>query len=1095
MPLSSRVLADKTRATVMAWRELSLHPRLQYVCDETNAVLGIDLERANLSGTLPEDLGSLIHLQWLNFRDNPQLTGPIPINLQVLGCLAGADFGGTGMRCSGADALEYQKAEVAECPALREFPPSLLSTSPFFVNLTGPPPPSTIDSLCPLPYFLQFAQEGRDSVLWNDHFEEPVRCKSRIRCRNVLQMLPIALSCVPVRAFTMTQRVSLGQEVPLGPVQGQQYVEELLNFTSQNLPPIFNEVAGEQGLARGVIKLDPHYYNYEGCECVDADTEPVYMPAPQLPEPSFLVARNVPEIFRWLVPTLSSNGGAEYPRLLRCVKKNDDPLALQITISVAGLLSAAFLVVLTVFIFVHRNEIAFGIVKIQRLYMKRRSMPGFSTYRKLNRFLKSLFEPEDRGVATATASAAQLPEAALPVVVVSCALICPPDLREAPEWDVAVASFTRVCRKSMEKCCGAEHLDEGQRASVFTGIFHEPGDAVQFALLTQFMLLRYPWPKKATGAPHTCQFARCPDLGYQYEGRRLVCCGPACSMGITMGKVTGVARGLKRRKFSNLYGEYREEPHGPIARAELLASSCPDGRVLLQSDVYAYVSGGLADVSKRVESSLHSGFCERSQRFGRKTLQAVSSVCSCRGKRSKRLPERSSVLGDLGGAEPHEPRPSETPVMSETTVSVNAPAEQAGDPLWCYPVVLAIGRYRLLAEGVGRTLKSRPVMVQPSTTSIRYSTPSPSLTYYPTDLSKAQTRVTWVDKADGGSCCVEIDLFELVPRCLLERVIRRPEQQLSGEQLTPGFLDAPGARESLQSDLTPPPPPKGSWTLQSSMARPPLPEITVAFVAGEKLGDLSIVDESLYDAMLACYNCCVQLAVSATGGYVCQELGGIFMLAFSSPAAALEFALLLQYVLMEAAWDESLLQLKSAGTVIEGSQLLFRGVRARCGIFKGIPSCVVPHRTTGRADVFGTIVNRAARFQSAAYGGQILMSDDVHRDAQEAWSAGARGGDDRPMAVRVVARDIGRFRFKGVETSYRIVELTPAALQARQSHIPSRPPAGKSRMLRTGKGRIGESRVHLPDARALVAQHQVGMEPFDRPDSLQVKPRKSLFLQ
>ena len=123
------------------------------------------------------------------------------------------------------------------------------------------------------------------------------------------------------------------------------------------------------------------------------------------------------------------------------------------------------------------------------------------------------------------------------------------------------------------------------------------------------------------------------------------------------------------------------------------------------------------------------------------------------------------------------------------------------------------------------------------------------------------------------------------------------------------------------------------------------------------------------------------------------------------------------------------------------------------------------------------------------------MSDEVHRDAQDAWKAGASGGGDRSAAVRVVARDIGRFRFKGVETSYRIIGLTPAALQARQSHIPSRPPAGKSRMLRSGKGRIGESRVHLPDARALVARHQVGMEPFDRPHSLQLNPRRSIFLQ
>ena len=1102
---TSRILAGKARGTYEAWKNLRLNPRLSYVCDETNAVMSIDLGSSNLSGTLPEDLGSLTHLQWLNFNNNSLLEGPLPINLQVLGCLAGADFAKTGMYCSSNGALKDEKAGE-ECPAL-------LSTKPFSKNLTE----GTIDSLCPMPFFLGFAKEGTDSEIWDEPVEEPNRCnetKSRIRCRNVVQNVPLASTCLPVRAFSTAQRVALQEEDPRGPVKGQEYVQNLLNFTSLTLPQIFRDENVEMSLHRGVVKLDPQYFNYQGCKCVDNNMESKTEPAPQPPKSPVLPSNwtgsnsatrgdeeddegSVGGLLRWLVPQLSSSDGAEsiepeLELLLRCEEKSNDRLAVLIGISVAGFISAVLSLFLSVFIFTHRNEIAFGILRRQRRYAKARSMPGFSTSRKLNRYLESLFEQEDRGAAV-TASAAQSQAGALPVVVVSCALICPPDLREAPEWDLAVAAFTRVCRKNTENFCGAEHVDEGQRASVFTGVFHEPGDAVQFALSTQFRLLRYPWPGKATRAPHTYQLALCPDLGYEHDGRRLVFCGPACSMGIAMGEVTGVARGYgsfrgrQRSRLSNLYGEYREEPFGPIARAELLAGSSPDGRVLIQSDVYAYVSGDLLDVSKRVESSLHSSIFERSQRFGRKALQAVSSMFSCRGKSSKILPERPSVLADASGANPREARPSKSP-----QVRVISTVEQAGDALWCYPVVLAVGRYRLVSDGMRRSLKSGPVASLPNT-SIGYSTPSPSHGYYRTQLSKAATHATWVDQAGGGSCCAEIDLFELVPRCLLERVIRRRQQQLAGEQVTPGFLDAPGALESLQSEMAPPPPPQGSSTLQSSMSRPLMPEITMAFVAGEKLDDLSIVDDALYDAALDCYNCCVQLAVSATGGYVCQELGGTFMLVFASPAAALEFALLLQYVLMEAAWDESLLELKSAGTVTDGSQLLFRGVRARCGIFKGTPSCVVPHRTTGRADVFGTIVNRAARFQSSAYGGQILVSDDVHRDAREAWNAGARGGGDQPVAERVVIRDIGRFRFKGVETSYRIIEMIPAALQARQRHVPGRPPAGKSIMVRSGKGQIGESLVHLPDARALVARHQVGMPPLDRPDSL--TRRMSLFLQ
>lgn len=52
--------------------------------------------------------------------------------------------------------------------------------------------------------------------------------------------------------------------------------------------------------------------------------------------------------------------------------------------------------------------------------------------------------------------------------------------------------------------------------------------------------------------------------------------------------------------------------------------------------------------------------------------------------------------------------------------------------------------------------------------------------------------------------------------------------------------------------------------------------------------------------------------------------------------------------------------------------VVFRGPRVKMGIYAGVPSRVVPHTTTGRADYFGPVVNRAARYcHAAARGGQV----------------------------------------------------------------------------------------------------------------------------
>lgn len=56
----------------------------------------------------------------------------------------------------------------------------------------------------------------------------------------------------------------------------------------------------------------------------------------------------------------------------------------------------------------------------------------------------------------------------------------------------------------------------------------------------------------------------------------------------------------------------------------------------------------------------------------------------------------------------------------------------------------------------------------------------------------------------------------------------------------------------------------------------------------------------------------------------------------------------------------------------------FRGPRVRIGLYRGIPTRVVPHSTTGRADYFGPLVNRAARYcHTAAHAGQVVAAREL----------------------------------------------------------------------------------------------------------------------
>lgn len=114
-------------------------------------------------------------------------------------------------------------------------------------------------------------------------------------------------------------------------------------------------------------------------------------------------------------------------------------------------------------------------------------------------------------------------------------------------------------------------------------------------------------------------------------------------------------------------------------------------------------------------------------------------------------------------------------------------------------------------------------------------------------------------------------------------------------------------------------------------------------------------------------------SIEAAGGYVFKTVGDSFCAAFSTAPAAIDAALNAQRAIGAYAWPTSL------------------PIKVRMGLHSG--SCEERDR-----DYFGPVVNRTARLEGAAHGGQVLVSGVTAE-----LTAGAAG---------VFLRDLGPHRLK-----------------------------------------------------------------------------------
>jgi class 3 adenylate cyclase len=137
--------------------------------------------------------------------------------------------------------------------------------------------------------------------------------------------------------------------------------------------------------------------------------------------------------------------------------------------------------------------------------------------------------------------------------------------------------------------------------------------------------------------------------------------------------------------------------------------------------------------------------------------------------------------------------------------------------------------------------------------------------------------------------------------------------------------------------------------------------VVICFVHTVGLGDDDGSENRNHNLMKLSKNVRKLLLRSDPPGYECQEDNGCWMLAFGSVDKAVMFGMMLMESIREGGAKEHLL-----GDV--DCENMYK-----IGIVSGPFTSMGPHKTSGLADYFGPIVNRAARVTSSCEPGQLCV--------------------------------------------------------------------------------------------------------------------------
>lgn len=543
---------------------------------------------------------------------------------------------------------------------------------------------------------------------------------------------------------------------------------------------------------------------------------------------------------------------------------------------------------------------------------------------------------------------------------------------QALAMDLATEIHDKLMRRLIPKFCGYEVTTEGDS---FTIAFHDPLDAIQYCLAAQVELLQQTWPEEFEHNEETASLVS-KSGQLLFKGLR-----------VRMAIATGTVDRIKIHSVTK-----RAEYFGGAAHEVVELSHYPDGgQILMSRATYAHII-------PRISGLLAPGKGERvvkKKHFGKSFMGVLrSSTTLLRSKRHS-WSRRS--------------KPKAPPAFLEQED--------------CIPVVIDMG-----AHVVGNIVM-----------------------------------------ADENHLGNGTELVQVLPGRLIERACLFPALATT-YKLSPGFFDAPMALDGFGRMLSRCTTSKdvhvemadGTVERQTRVSmdtinqQNPIGAVTVVFCRVERYSEIAAYNLEVAEASMELYLEIARRALTTCDGYECQEQDGALMMTFSDPVKAVEWCLLVQDSLMQADWDPRLLEIKAACKVnfqdpwkdsdnvsastntieiadANAPQVLWCGLRACMGIFQGTPVAVCPHRSTGRADYFGTFVNRAARLMGASMGGEVLLPmelaervmDEMESKEAESCISEARQG------TQVELHDVGGYKFKGVPGEMQVGLLLPKTLGGR----------------------------------------------------------------
>lgn len=221
---------------------------------------------------------------------------------------------------------------------------------------------------------------------------------------------------------------------------------------------------------------------------------------------------------------------------------------------------------------------------------------------------------------------------------------------------------------------------------------------------------------------------------------------------------------------------------------------------------------------------------------------------------------------------------------------------------------------------------------------------------------------------------------------------------------------------------------------------PPTGHVTLVFTDIRNSTHLWEVNPGMPTAMRL-HNALLRRQLRFCGGYEVKTEGDSFMCSFPTTLAAVWWCLTVQVQLVHESWPLEILECEDGKPIYNAQgHILARGLSVRMGIHSGTPLCE-RDLITHRMDYFGPMVNRSARINSSALGGQIMCSLDVVREINakvlELDEETEYSKLQTPQAIEgvrqagVVIIPVGEVKLKGIELPEILSVLYPVGLEGR----------------------------------------------------------------